>query len=384
MSRGNVVFLLDSAPTTWTSQEDRHLRLCQALIRQGIQPVLVFARPLPPNMHARFRADGAHVEAIDYGKGARRYYHEVRQLVLKHAITTAHIVFFDYFSAVPWIARLCGIRHVVYEMQNSGEFRARSWKKCLLQARTKAMTTPVARVIAISEFVKEQLVNGGLAEAKVVVRYLGVDIDRFRPDPHARQEWASRFSLQPGEVILSTVSYLRPFKNPQVLVEACERLARRNVKARLFVAGDGEMLAGLKSFAERLGVADRIEWLGNVAEPKILLQASDLFLLASVGEAFGLVLAEAMACGIPVVGSRSGSLMEVVDDQRTGLLCTPLDGTAFADSIERLTRDVQLRREMGVRAVERVRRHFTLDIDVDKTLGIYESIWSGDPTGRGD
>jgi glycosyltransferase involved in cell wall biosynthesis len=275
-------------------------------------------------------------------------------------------------------------------MQNSGEFRARSWKKRLLQARTKIMTAPVARVIAISEFVKQQLVNGGLAEGKVVVRYLGVDTDRFRPDPQARQEWAKKFSLRPDEVILSTVSYLRPFKNTQVLVEACGKLAKRNVEARLFVAGDGEMLAGLKGLAEQLGVADRIHWLGNVAEPKTLLQASDIFLLASVGEAFGLVLAEAMACGVPVVGSRSGSLIEVVQDQRTGLLCPPLDTTAFADAIERLAGDLQLRGEMGGRAVEHVRSHFTLDLAIERTLEIYESVWSGGlrtstvtpPTGR--
>lgn len=369
-----IVFLLDSAPSTWTSQEDRHLRLCQALIKEGVQPVLVFARPLRPEIESRLRSGGAEIAAIDYGKGLVHYLRALRGLVNQFSITTAHILFFDYFSAVPWIARLCGIRRVIYEMQNSGEFRATSWRKGLLRLRTRAMTRPVTRVIAISEFVKRQLVAAGVPARKLVVRHLGVDAERFVPDRQARQQWAEQFSIRPDELVVSTVSYLRPFKNPQVLVEALQELRKRNVSTRLFVAGDGDMLPDLKGLAERLGVADRVHWLGNVADPKTLLQASDIFVLASVGEAFGLVLAEAMACGVPVVGSRSGSIMEVVEDGRTGLLCTPLDATAFAEAIERLARDLPLRTEMAARAVTSVREHFTVDITVERTIGIYRAL----------
>jgi glycosyltransferase involved in cell wall biosynthesis len=113
-----------------------------------------------------------------------------------------------------------------------------------------------------------------------------------------------------------------------------------------------------------------------MSDPSTLLQASDIFVLASVGEAFGLVLAEAMACGLPVVGSRSGSLIEVVEDGNTGLLSTPLDAVAFADAIERLSRDVPRRKEMAARGIERVKTHFTVDLAVVKTIDIYESLWN--------
>jgi L-malate glycosyltransferase len=383
VSRESIVFLLDSAPSTWTSQEDRHLRLCEALIRKGVQPVLIFARPLRPEIESRLRSGGAQVAVIDYGRGRIRYHRALRRLVKQFSVSTAHILFFDYFSAVPWIARLCGIRRVIYEMQNSGEFRATSWKRWLLRLRTRVMTKPVARLIAISEFVKRQLVAAGVPERKIVVRHLGVDTERFVPDPQARRQWAERFSIRPDEVIVSTVSYLRPFKNPQVLLEAWKELRRRSVPARLFVAGDGDMLPELKVLAERLGVEDRVHWLGNVADPKTLLQASDIFVLASVGEAFGLVLAEAMACGVPVVGSHSGSIIEVVEDGRTGFLAPPLDAIAFAEAIERLSRDAPSRREMSAHAVSRVRKHFTVEIAVEKTLDIYDDSGTTGNPGRG-
>jgi glycosyltransferase involved in cell wall biosynthesis len=370
-----IVFLLDSAPSTWTSQEDRHLRLSQALVLKGFLPIFVFASPLQPEIESRLRSSGARIEVIDYGAGPFRYWRALRGLVSRYSVTTAHIVFFDYFSALPWIARLSGIRCVIYEMQNSGEFRATSWRKWLLQIRTKVMTSPVSRVIAISEFVKKQLLPAGVPEGKIVVRYLGVDTQRFTPNPQAREQWAERFAIRPDEVILSTVSYLRPFKNPHVLIEACRELRERNVPVRLLVAGDGDMLPDLKALARRLGVEDRVHWLGNVSDPRTLLQASDIFVLASVGEAFGLVLAEAMACGVPVVGSRSGSLSEVVEDGRTGILAPPLAAVAFADAIDRLARDGPRRGQMADRAIDRVRTYFTVDIAVLKTIDIYESLW---------
>jgi len=169
------------------------------------------------------------------------------------------------------------------------------------------------------------------------------------------------------------VSYLRPFKNPQVLVHVCKELAQRNVPVRLFVAGDGEMLPELKALSARLGVEKRIHWLGNVPDPKSLLQASDIFVLASVGEAFGLVLAEAMACGVPIVGSRSGSLLEVVAEGRTGLLATPLDAGSFADAIERLGADRALCQAMGRHALDHVRAEFTVGKAVTETIRIYQS-----------
>ena len=383
MSRDRIVFLLDSAPSTWTSQEDRHLRLCEALVRNGVQPILVFARPLAPEIETKLRCSGAQIAAIDYGKGLVHYYRALRGLVKTFSVTTAHIAFFDYFSPVPWMARLCGFRQLIYEMQNSGEFGATSWKKWLLRLRTKVMTRPVGTVIAISKFVKSQLLAAGVPEGKVVVRYLGVDTQRFVPDRQARAEWAERFSIRSDEMILSTVSYLRPFKNPQVLVEACKELSDRSVPVRLFVAGGGDMLADLKALARTLGIADRVHWLGNVADPRSLLQASDIFVLASVGEAFGLVLAEAMACGVPVVGSRSGSLTEVVEDGHTGVLVTPLDPVAFAGAIEQLARDVSRRREMAARAIARVRTHFTVDVAVERTMAIYESLLKAGSTRKG-
>lgn len=372
---GSVALLLDSQVPRWTSQEDFHLHLCQALRDLGITPVLVYAERLSPDIEKRMRDGGAKVEVANYHKGKYQYFRRLGEIIRKHSVSLVHVVYFDYFSAVPWIARAQGVEHIIYEMQNSGEFKATSWKKTLLRLRTKLTTFPLVRVIAISEFVKQQLLRSGLPASKIAVRYLGVDTVRFTPDPGARQRWAKDFDVRDDEVILSTVAYLRPFKNPHILVEACKELSDRKVPVRLFVAGDGPLLSDLKELTSRLGVTDRIHWLGNVDEPRSLLQASDIFVLASVGEAFGLVLAEAMACGAPVAGSRSGSIPEVIDDGVTGILATPLDAKAFADAIEEMATDVERRKNMRRQAVERTHANFTVERVVDETIRIYRDLW---------
>jgi glycosyltransferase involved in cell wall biosynthesis len=374
MKNPNIAFLLDSAPRTWSSQEDRHLRLCQALSARGSRPILVFAAKLPPEIQDRFERGGVALETINYEEGISHYYQELGKLIERNSIERVHIIFFDYFRAVMWLARLKGVRSIVYEMQNGGVFKARSWKRKLIHARNRVMTAPLARIIAISDFIKGQLVEGGVPAGKIVVRHLGIDTDRFKPDDAVRERWAKEFSIGPDEIILSTVSYLRPIKSPEIIVRACGLLAQRGVKARLFVGGDGEMLEELKTLSRDLGIAERVHWLGLVTDPLSLLQASDLFLLATVGEAFGLVLAEAMACGVPVVASCAGAIPEVVEDGQTGLLVKPRDPGSLADGIEALARDKPRRQKMAREAMARVHANFTLDKAVAETLRIYDSL----------
>src|SRR5262244_4458135 len=118
MNRQVIAILLDSSPLTWTSQEDRYLKLCEVLVERGHLPILVFSEDLRPEFAARLRGTGAELAAINYGHGYGHgpvhYLHELRKLVRKHSVTAAHLVFFDYFSAIPWIARLAGISNIVY------------------------------------------------------------------------------------------------------------------------------------------------------------------------------------------------------------------------------------------------------------------------------
>jgi glycosyltransferase involved in cell wall biosynthesis len=371
-----VAILLDSSPRTWTSMEEINRRICQRLTSLGIPAVLVYAAPLPPEIDERMRDAGAQIEVVPYGKERYNFSKELGRIIKQHSISLAHVCFFDYFSFVPWIARVNGLQHIIYEELNSGMMTATSWKRKLLQLRTVLMSWPMSRVIAVSNFVKQDLVMRGIAADRIDVRYLAADEERFKPNPNAREEWASKYSLAPDELMMSSVTLLRPFKSPQTLVEAAAILKQRGVKARLFMAGDGDMLPDLKAMGERLNASDRIEWLGFCRDPRSLIQASDAFLLASVGEAGGFVLSEAMGCGTPIIGSRSGVISECVVEGKTGLLATPKNAASFADEIEKFAADESMRKAMRVNSRERMLNGFTTDINVDNTMRIYASLYA--------
>ncbi len=355
-------------------QQEIHLRMARILTALGIRVVLVYASELPPEMDRRLREAGAIIEVVCYGKAPYNYYRELGRIIRQHGISMVHICYFDYFSLIPWLTRLQGIKCILYEELNSGMLNATSWKKKLLQLRTYVTTYPMTRVVAVSEFVKQDLVKRGIAADQIIVRYLAADETLFRPNPGARELWVSQYSIRPGELIMSSVTLLRPFKSPETLVEASSILAQRGVAARLFVAGDGSMLPDLKELSSRLGVADRIHWLGFCSDPTNLMQGSDIFLLASVAEAGAFVLSEAMLCGVPVIGSRSGVIPEYLTEGETGLLAEPRNPASFADAIERLAKDEKLRHSMAARSREVALNRFTIDIHVDNNLRIYDSI----------
>jgi glycosyltransferase involved in cell wall biosynthesis len=338
---------------------------------------LVTSEAAPDSWHRRFEAAGAKLEVINYERGLLPYARGLRQVIRKDSIRTAHIRYFTASTALPWLVRLLGVRDIVLTDAESGVLGQVWWRGALLRLRARAVTYPVCRFVAISEFVKRRLVSLGIADERIVVIHNAVDTRHFRPDSDAKSQWRRRWAIPAGDVVLATASALEPRKNIATILESVALLTRRGVAVRLFIAGEGSLRTELERLSERLGIADRTYWLGYIATPRDLLLAADVFVLSSVGEAFGNVLAEAMACGVPIVASRSGGIAEVIDDGETGLLVPPGTPSAFAEAIETLVRNPVLSQEVATRARERVKERFGLTEFAAKTMSVYEAMWDG-------
>jgi rhamnosyl/mannosyltransferase len=144
------------------------------------------------------------------------------------------------------------------------------------------------------------------------------------------------------------------YKGADVLLDAVARIP----EVRLVVVGDGPLRGDLSARAVALGVADRVLWLGTVSEEDLVgaYSGADLFVLPSVArsEAFGLVQVEAMAAGLPVVSTRIGTSVEVVNvDGTSGLVVPPRDPGALGEAVRAIVEDSGLRARLAAGALLR-------------------------------
>ncbi len=196
-----------------------------------------------------------------------------------------------------------------------------------------------------------------------------VDVERFKP---MRCE-ATRTGLGLcDELCLAHVSNFRPVKRVEDVVRIFARVARE-LPARLVLAGDGPERTRAEAIAREEGVFDLCRFLGEQEEIERVLACADLFVLPSESESFGLAALEAMACGVPVLGTRAGGLPEVVADGETGILFEIGDIETAAREAVALLRDDARRTRMGAAARERAVARFA-ESDV---VAQYESLYRG-------
>jgi glycosyltransferase involved in cell wall biosynthesis len=226
-------------------------------------------------------------------------------------------------------------------------------------ALEKHVARDAARVLASCTDEARELAAMGTPRSHIDIVPSGVDIDLFRPKgPVAERSGRHR---------LLAVGRLVERKGVADAIAAVRRLP----EVELLIAGGPHRAAldadpeavRLARLADEYGVADRVRLIGRVTHEDLpaLLRSADAVVCLPWYEPFGIVPLEAMACGVPVVGSAVGGLLDTVIDGVTGVLLPPRDADAAADALARLLADDGARRAMGRAGAERVRAHYTWD-----------------------
>jgi N-acetyl-alpha-D-glucosaminyl L-malate synthase BshA len=169
------------------------------------------------------------------------------------------------------------------------------------------------------------------------------------------------------------LSNFRPVKRVAAVVEVFQRV-RNEVRAKLIFVGEGPELNKAMRMVHERGLACDVEALGEQDQVVPLLSVSDLFLLPSAQESFGLAALEAMACGVPVVASCVGGLPEVVEDGVSGFLRAPDDIEGMAGAALALLADPALHEQFAKAGLERVRKHFCAQRVVPQYEAYYQEI----------
>jgi len=174
----------------------------------------------------------------------------------------------------------------------------------------------------------------------------------------------------PHEKILMHISNFRPVKRVQDVVDIFARVSERML-AKLLLVGEGPELSKIQCYIRSIGLEDRVHFLGKQEDVAQVISMADLLLLPSEKESFGLVALEAMACGVPTVGSNAGGIPELVTSGETGFLSPIGDVESMAEHAYMLLSNERLHQKFKEACIQRARHVFCNDVITQQYEEIY-------------
>jgi L-malate glycosyltransferase len=229
------------------------------------------------------------------------------------------------------------------------------------------------QVIAVSQSELKLLATHHLKVNKTTLIYNGVVENK--PDVNRIAQLTEQFGLNSTtQITIGTAARLSEAKGLRYLILAVAQLIDRHPEIRLIIAGEGELEAELHQLVLDLKVSQYVVFAGYVADLQNLLSLMQVFVLPSIQEPFGLVCAEAMSLGKPVIGTDVGGIPEQIVHGVNGFIVPPADPQALADSIDRLLSNPSLLASYGQKGYERYQEKFALAGMLRDTVDIYEKV----------
>ena len=229
-------------------------------------------------------------------------------------------------------------------------------------------------VIVPSEVIGKHMINDfGVSSENIRCIPRSVDLSRFN---------VKKKKNTGGDVVISMVGRITPLKGHKYFLEAMASVVRSYPYAVIQIIGSapkGKEIyqENLEILSRRLGISENIRFLGNRDDVPTLLAQTDCLVMPSIEpESFGRVVIEAQSMGVPVVASRLGGVIDIIEEGKTGLLVTPKDSKAMAKAVIRLLRSPELVDSFSKNAQEKIKNNYTLDHMALRTLEVYKELES--------
>jgi glycosyltransferase involved in cell wall biosynthesis len=345
------------------------------LAGRGCLAVLCFPEAPSPAVQLYLSSPNVRWEKMSRpGENSLRSNWHLLKIIRKYRPGLLHLQFTPTLSFAGWIARLNGVRRVVFTDHHSrpeGFVPApqAAWK----QAIARFLQFPVSTAVAVSDHNRRIIAGSGTYRASRVRRiYNGVDL--LRPNGNKGAAFRKRYGIPADRILITQVAQMKREKGVDDILQAAPLALAEQPNLHFAFVGDGQADGKYASRARELGIEDHVTWTGLSVDPiaEGVFAASDIFCHPSRWqEAFGLVLAEAMSCGKPIVATTVGGIPEVVEDGETGFLVPPGDLAALAGKLVRLARDAGLRERMGRAGRERVATRFDVRAVTRELMEVY-------------
>ena len=225
----------------------------------------------------------------------------------------------------------------------------------------------IAASFAVSDGLRQLFINSGISKpGQIKTIYHGFDLPQLTQEPDAK------FRLAPLQIII--LGRIIPFKGHAMAIKALGNIKADIGDFNLVIVGHGDddLIHQLKRDTKSMGMEDRVVFTGFQSNINDYLHNSDIILVPSIAEGFGLVFLEAMNAKLPAIGFDVPATNEIVVHQETGLLVRPYDIEQFGKAINTLAKDEHLRKAMGEAANNRLVSYFCLDRMVNETVNFYK------------
>lgn len=232
----------------------------------------------------------------------------------------------------------------------------------------------VDKVFAASEYVYEAAISAGCPQERLVLMPNGVDIERFNQSLNG--SLVRKVLGIADRPVVFTLRWHEPKNGIEYLIRAIPHVLREVPEAVFVIGSDGPLMGYHKILAQNLGVDDHVLFVGRIPRMDLpsYYAASDVFVIPSVVEAFGLVTVEAMACGKPVIGTNVGGIPEIIVDGVSGFLTEPKNPEKIAEKVILLLKSPKLRKKMGRNGRKIAEEKFDIKKRVHKILSVYNQL----------
>ena len=225
-------------------------------------------------------------------------------------------------------------------------------------------------VTAVSRFLKQATIETfDYDDIEVIPNFICPNYYKRDMDLPLRKELAAE-----DEILLTHVSNFRAVKRPVECVDILAKVREKGGNARLIMVGDGPERSACEYRTEQLEVTENVCFVGKRANIADYLAVSDIFLLPSESESFGLAALEAQACEVPVIASRIGGIPEVVTDKENGFLSDVGDTEKMSDDVLRLVNDADMRHEFGKKSRESAVSRYSATEIIPQYMRFYEKV----------
>ncbi len=228
-------------------------------------------------------------------------------------------------------------------------------------------------VITVSNFIKQHLIKTGLTSSKIKLIYLGIDTKKFK-ERSLDSGVKTSLGIKSAERVVMCVARLYVTKGINHLIKATPIVLEKRNNIKVVFVGDGVHRGEYERLAKKLGVKNKILFLGVKDNVEELLSIADIFCLPSIRDNFPFSILEAMAEGKPVIATKVGGIPEAVVDKVAGLLVPPRNVRELALAINSLLEDSNLAERLGSNAKNRIKEKFTFGRMFNETVAAYQEV----------